>query len=603
MCGIVGYIGEKDAVPILLKGLKRLEYRGYDSAGVAVIGSDGLQNIKSLGKIVNLDQKLMKTRTTGSIGIGHTRWATHGAPSDINSHPHTSTNRLFTVVHNGILENYKELKEMLLSQGYTFLSETDTEVISNYLDFDYKKTKDILTTLTNFQQTAIGSYALGILFKDQQTLYAIKKQSPLVVGIGIGENFIASDVAAVLEHTQNYYILEENETAVITKNKIDLFNKYGKPINKEVYNVDWDISAAEKGGFSHFMLKEIYEQPKAIQNTINPRIQDNHINLDIDLDPNQIKKIHIVACGSAAHAGIIGKNILESLARIPTEVVLASEFRYQDPILSENHLVIAVSQSGETADTLAALRHAKEAGAKTMSIVNVLGSSIARESDYTLFTWAGPEIAVATTKAYSAQVSLLYLIAIKFALDKGVIDKIKEKELVAEVLSLPNKVEATLKSTLDQIKKIAKDYTKETSIFFIGRGMDYAAVLEGSLKLKEISYIHSEAYPAGELKHGTISLIEKNTLVIACITQSHVVEKTISNLQEVIARGAKTIIITTEGTHIDEDGHVIYVPKASDYFTPSITAIPMQLFSYYVSVERGCDIDMPRNLAKSVTVE
>lgn len=602
MCGIVGYIGTRDAVPILLKGLKRLEYRGYDSAGISVIDNK-VQTVKSVGKIVNLSEKLQKNKIKGSIGIGHTRWATHGAPSDVNSHPHTSTNQLFTVVHNGILENYKEIKEKLVEEGYTFLSETDTEVISNYLDYDYKRTGNVLKTITNFQKESIGSFALGILFDNEKTLYAVKKQSPLVVGIGIGENFIASDVAAVLEYTQNYYILEENDIAIIKKEKVELFDINEKSIKKDVYVVDWDISAAEKGGFSHFMLKEIYEQPKAIQNTINPRIQDGQINLEIDINPNDIGKIHIVACGSAAHAGIVGKNILESLSRIPTEVVLASEFRYQNPIINKNDLVIAVSQSGETADTLAALRHAKSSGAKTMSIVNVLGSSIARESDYTMFTWAGPEIAVATTKAYSAQISLFYLIAIKFASLRNLIEKTEEIELLKEVLSLPEKVEIILKDTLDYIKKISKDYTKATSMFFIGRGMDYASVLEGSLKLKEISYIHSEAYAAGELKHGTISLIEKDTLVIACITQSHIIEKTLSNLQEVIARGAKTIIITTEGTELDEQSQIIYVPKTNDYFTPSLTAIPMQLFSYYVSVERGCDIDMPRNLAKSVTVE
>lgn len=607
MCGIVGYIGQHQtqAADVLIKGLKRLEYRGYDSAGIAVVG-DHLQTIKSVGRITNLEAKVNEKPPHGQVGIGHTRWATHGAPSDINSHPHTSTHSKFTVVHNGILENYQELKAMLQTKGYTFVSETDTEVIANYLDHDYQTTNDVLTTLRHFHEIAVGSFALGVIFENQPTLYAAKKQSPLVIGLGQGENFLASDVAAVLDHTKNYYLLEEHETAVITPGSVQLYDKQLCPVTRDIYTVDWDISAAEKGGYDHFMLKEIYEQPTAIQNTLNPRItSQGGIDLGIDLDATHINKVHIVACGSATHAGLVGKHILESMARISSEVVAASEFRYQDPIIHAQDVVIIISQSGETADTLAALRHAKQAGATTLAIVNVLGSSIAREADHTLFTWAGPEIAVATTKAYSAQVILMYLLAITWANQRGLIDTATEKSYVKELLKLPAKVNQALENLVEPIKAMVTPYNEISHLFFIGRGMDYAAVLEGSLKLKEISYIHSEAYPAGELKHGTISLIEPGTPVIASITQHNTLEKTLSNLQEVMARGAQATIITTEGTalHQPADSQVITVPSTLDYFTPTLTAIPMQLFSYYLALARGCDIDMPRNLAKSVTVE
>lgn len=601
MCGVVGYIGNRDATTILLNGLKRLEYRGYDSSGIAVLDGS-LQTVKSVGKIANLDEKLQYQKIKGNIGIGHTRWATHGAPSDINSHPHTSCNGLVTVVHNGILENYSSIKDSLIKFGYTFVSETDTEVIANYIDSQYKKTGSIVDSIAAFHKEAIGSYALGVILNGKNTLYATKRQCPLVIGIGIGENFIASDVAAVLEHTKNYFILEEDEIAIIKKDKIDILDTNKNQVEKSVFVVDWDISAAEKGGYPHFMLKEILEQPKALKDTINPRIINGKIELGIDIDASKIGKIHIIACGSACHAGLIGKNVIESIGRIQTEVYLASEFRYQTPILNKNDLAIIISQSGETADTLAALLYAKGQGIKTLSIVNVLGSSIARESDYTLFTWAGPEIAVATTKAYSAQLVLLYLIAVKFAAQRGNLSETLQADLINEISSLPEKVSLILQNTT-QIQNIAKKYANIENAFLIGRGIDYAAVLEGSLKLKEISYIHSEAYAAGELKHGTISLIEDGTLVIAVATQKHVIEKTLSNLQEVKARGAQAIIITSESDLLHENDLILNIPPINDLFSGTLTAIPMQLFAYYVAVERGCDVDMPRNLAKSVTVE
>ncbi|MCL1995695.1 MAG: glutamine--fructose-6-phosphate transaminase (isomerizing) [Defluviitaleaceae bacterium] len=601
MCGVVGYIGNQNATDILLKGLKRLEYRGYDSSGIAVFDTS-LQTAKCVGKILNLEKKLQNQDIQGNIGIGHTRWATHGAPSDINSHPHTSNNGIVTLVHNGIVENYLHLKKKLQEQGFEFISQTDTEVVANFLEQQYNKTKDPVDAIAQLHRVAVGSYALGVIFEGEASIYATKRQSPLVVGIGINENFIASDVAAVLEYTKNYYILEEEEIAIVGKNTIELLDGYKNPISKEMFVVNWDISAAEKGGYDHFMLKEIYEQPKALQDTISPRISDNKIDLGVDIDFSQIERLHVVACGSAFHAGLIGKNVIEALARIPTEVYLASEFRYQNPILDKNDLIIIISQSGETADTLAALRHGKSQGIPTLAIVNVLGSSIARECHYPLFTWAGPEIAVATTKAYSAQLAVLYLIGVKLAAKRNLLTSEKEKELIQEIADLPKKVSEILKDT-SQIQQLAKEYAKHENAFLIGRSVDYAAVMEGSLKIKEISYIHSEAYAAGELKHGTISLIEENTLVIAVATASHVLEKTLSNLQEVKARGAKAIIIAAQGTKLETEDTIVFVPATNPLFYGTLTAIPLQLFAYYIAVERGCDVDMPRNLAKSVTVE
>ena len=577
MCGIVGYIGNKNAADILVKGLKRLEYRGYDSSGIAVAGT-ALQTAKCTGKISNLEEKLKFQTIQGNLGIGHTRWATHGAPSDVNSHPHTGSGGGVTVVHNGIVENYAHLKKILQEDNFSFVSQTDTEVISNFLEQQYKATGDPIEAIAKLHEFAIGSYALGIIFEGIPVLYATKRQSPLVIGIGESENFIASDVAAVLEHTKNYYILDEGEIAIISEKKVEILDSNKNPVSKQIFVVDWDISAAEKGGYEHFMLKEIYEQPKALQDTIYPRISDYKVCLETDINADEINKIHIVACGSAAHAGLIGKYAIEALSRIPTEVYLASEFRYQNPILGENDLIIIISQSGETADTLAALRHGKSQGINTLAIVNVLGSSIARESDHTLFTWAGPEIAVATTKAYSAQVALLYLIAVKFAKERGLLDEQREKELVQEITALPQKIGEILKNT-DQVQQLAKAYANREHAFLIGRGVDYAAVMEGSLKLKEISYIHSEAYAAGELKHGTISLIEEGTLVVAVATMPHIMDKTVSNLQEAKARGASAVVITTQGTALESGDPIIFVPKADPLFSASLTAIPMQLFA------------------------
>lgn len=607
MCGVVGYVGNKEATPILISGLKRLEYRGYDSSGIAVFG-DKINVIKTKGKLANLDVKLASIGgVKGNIGIGHTRWATHGAPSDINSHPHVSNNNRIAVVHNGIIENYYTLKVFLIEQGYNFVSETDTEIVANL--FDYYYCGDMLDTLIKVMGKLEGSYAFGILCNEKpDEILAVRKHSPLVVGIGEGENFIASDIPAILEKTRNYYLLDDEEIAIIKKDSIKIFDINRKEIQKEVYKVDWDISAAEKGGYDYFMLKEIMEQPESLNNCISPRIVDGEIKLDdITLTPsdiNNINKIHIVACGSAWHAGILGKSVIEELTRIPVEVDLASEFRYRNPILKKEDLCIIISQSGETADTLAALREAKRQGVRVLSIVNVVGSSIARESDDVLYTWAGPEIAVATTKGYSTQVAVLYLIALKFGYDKNLISKERLNEYIESIKSIPNHISDILKQE-NKLQALAKKYAKNDNVFLIGRGIDYAAVIEGSLKLKEISYVHSEAYAAGELKHGSISLIEEGTLVIAVATQNRILEKTLSNLKEVKARGARCIAITTDSKNeVDNSAdESILIPKIENLFSASLTAIPLQLFAYYVAIERGCDVDMPRNLAKSVTVE
>ncbi|MCL1999600.1 MAG: glutamine--fructose-6-phosphate transaminase (isomerizing) [Turicibacter sp.] len=597
MCGIVGYIGKREAQNILIAGIRRLEYRGYDSAGIALV-DNGVNVIKSQGKVAKLEEKLVQNgNLTGFLGIAHTRWATHGAPNDINAHPQTSQNGKITVVHNGIIENYLTLKNSL--HGYQCQSDTDTEIVANLLEHNYKD--NMLTAIAETCKTLKGSYALGILCSDTpDILYAAKKESPLLVAVGEGENFIASDMAAVLEHTNSYYLLDESEIAILTKDSVKFYDFEQNELQKNLLYADWDIAAAEKGGYPHFMLKEIMEQPKAIKETMNPRIINNDINLDgIEI---QADKIHIVACGSAAYAGLIGKAVIEKLARIPVEVHLASEFRYNDPILSPNNLCIAISQSGETADTLAALRYAKKCGIKTLAIVNVIGSAIARESDNVLPIWAGPEIAVATTKAYSAQIITMYLLALKLA--KTTLPTEKFQSLLGEMQTIPEKVQSVLDQQ-DIIQKYAKEYAKRTSIFLIGRGVDFAAVTEGSLKLKEISYIHSEAYAAGELKHGTISLVEDGTLVIAAATTPHILEKTLSNLQEVLARGANSLIITTEAlsNEVKFSANIIKIPNIHYLFTASLTTVVMQLFAYYVAFELNCEIDMPRNLAKSVTVE
>lgn len=608
MCGIVGYIGNEQAAPILLDGLAKLEYRGYDSAGIAVYDGTKVATLKSKGRLKVLSELSHDGATLpGTVGIGHTRWATHGSPSDVNAHPHFNKEESIVVVHNGIIENYLKLKKKLEKKGYEFISETDTEVIAHLLDYYYKGNP--LEAITKIMHRMEGSYALGIIFKDHpEELYAVRKDSPLIVGHTENGNIIASDVPAVLKYTRDVYFIENEEIVRMTDSTMEFFTVDEEPIEKESTRIDWDINAAEKGGFEHFMLKEMYEQPKAILDTFSPRIKGDDIVIEelkmSDDEIRAIKKIMIVACGSANHTGMTSKYILEGLARIPVEVDLASEFRYRNPILEEGTLVIVVSQSGETADSLAALREAQARGAKVLGIVNVVGSSIAREADNVMYTWAGPEIAVATTKAYSSQLIALYLLAMKFAHARGTLDDAGLKEMLEDLQKLPEQVELLLNNK-NKIQKFANRYLAAKDVFFIGRGIDYAISMEGSLKLKEISYIHSEAYAAGELKHGTISLIEEGTLVAAVLTQEDLYKKMISNMEEVRTRGAFVMAVTNEGnTDVERVAdYVIYIPETNRYFANSLAIIPLQLFGYYVSVGRGCDVDKPRNLAKSVTVE
>ena len=608
MCGIVGYIGNEQAAPILLDGLAKLEYRGYDSAGIAVYDGTKVATLKSKGRLKVLSELSHDGATLpGTVGIGHTRWATHGSPSDVNAHPHFNKEESIVVVHNGIIENYLKLKKKLEKKGYEFISETDTEVIAHLLDYYYKGNP--LEAITKIMHRMEGSYALGIIFKDHpEELYAVRKDSPLIVGHTENGNIIASDVPAVLKYTRDVYFIENEEIVRMTDSTMEFFTVDEEPIEKESTRIDWDINAAEKGGFEHFMLKEMYEQPKAILDTFSPRIKGDDIVVEelkmSDDEIRAIKKIMIVACGSANHTGMTSKYIFEGLARIPVEVDLASEFRYRNPILEEGTLVIVVSQSGETADSLAALREAQARGAKVLGIVNVVGSSIAREADNVMYTWAGPEIAVATTKAYSSQLIALYLLAMKFAHARGTLDDAGLKEMLEDLQKLPEQVELLLNNK-NKIQKFANRYLAAKDVFFIGRGIDYAISMEGSLKLKEISYIHSEAYAAGELKHGTISLIEEGTLVAAVLTQEDLYKKMISNMEEVRTRGAFVMAVTNEGnTDVERVAdYVIYIPETNRYFANSLAIIPLQLFGYYVSVGRGCDVDKPRNLAKSVTVE
>lgn len=608
MCGIVGYIGKEEAAPILLDGLSKLEYRGYDSAGIAVFDGETINVAKTKGRLKVLSELTHDgTMLPGTLGIGHTRWATHGSPSDTNAHPHLNSEETIVVVHNGIIENYLKLKKKLENKGYQFISETDTEVIAHLLDYYYKGNP--LEAVTKIMHRMEGSYALGIIFKDHpKELYAVRKDSPLIVGHTDGGSIIASDVPAVLKYTRDVYFIENEEIVRLTEQDMEFFTVDEEPLKKEPVHIDWDANAAEKGGYEHFMLKEMYEQPKAISDTFSPRIKNGRIEIEeLGMDDEEIravKKIVIVACGSAYHTGMTSKYIFEGMARIPVEVDLASEFRYRDPILTEGTLVIVISQSGETADSLAALREAKEKGCKVLGIVNVVGSSIAREADNVMYTWAGPEIAVATTKAYSCQLVALYLLAMKFAHARGAISENELEEMIEDLKKIPAQVEMLLNNK-DKIQKFANRYLAAKSIFFIGRGIDYAISMEGSLKLKEISYIHSEAYAAGELKHGTISLIEDGTLVTALLTQENLYKKMISNIEEVKTRGAFVMAVTNEG-HIDVEkaaDYVVYIPKTNKYFTNSLAIIPLQLFGYYVAVGRGCDVDKPRNLAKSVTVE
>ncbi len=609
MCGIVGYTGTRQASPIMLEGLKRLEYRGYDSAGVVVSGADGLQLCKAKGYVDNLSDMIDGGRLLkGVTGIGHTRWATHGRPSDENAHPHVSAAGKIALVHNGIIENYQKLREMLISKGVAFKSETDTEVAVNLIQYFYEG--DIKKAVSEAALRMEGSYALGIVCEDfPDMLLATRKESPLILGVGQGENYLASDVAAILKYTRDVYYLDDDEIAVLTPNDIKIYTSELEEADKEVSRVDWDISAAEKGGYEHFMFKEIMEQPDALSKTISPRLKGGRVVLDdIQFDPGYIenlKKIFIVGCGSAYHVGVVAKYNLEKMSRIPVETVLASEFRYATPLVNEETLVICISQSGTTADTIAAMREAKRLGAKVLSIVNVVGSVIAVESDWCLYTWAGPEIAVATTKAYSTQLAVTYLITLCLADMLGKITKEDYDAAVAGLTALPSKLEQIL-GDKEHIQYLASIYFNKENIFFIGRNIDYALTLEASLKLKEISYIHSDAYAAGELKHGTISLIEEGTLVVAMASYLELVEKTVSNIVEVQSRGAEILTVTTESgrAHVAHaSDNIIAVPDIHPLLLASLAVVPMQLFAYYVALMRGCSIDKPRNLAKSVTVE
>lgn len=608
MCGIVGYIGHEQAAPILLKGLENLEYRGYDSAGVCVFDGDRLNVVKSKGKLKVLSEITDNgKKIKGSVGIGHTRWATHGEPSDVNSHPHLSDSGRFAVVHNGIIENFSTLKEHLIRRGVSFQSQTDTEVIAQMIEYYYKG--DIIETVIKVISKVKGSYALGIISQENpDQIIAVRKESPLIIGLGKGENYIASDIPAILAKTRDIYRLENDEIAILTKDSVTVMNTDREIVEKELQHINWDVTAAEKGGYEHFMFKEIMEQPKAFRDTINPRIKDSRVVLDeVKLSKEQLlnfKKIFIIACGSAYYVGNVAKYVLEKTLRIPVEVDVASEFRYREPIIDSSTLVIVISQSGETADTLAALREAKSLGAYILSIVNVVGSSIANESDDVIYTWAGPEIAVATTKAYSTQLAVIYLLAIFFGDILGTVSGEEYDEYLSQLQTIPEKIETILKNKED-IQYFASQQFDNKDIFFIGRNIDYALSLEGSLKLKEISYIHSEAYAAGELKHGTISLIEEGTLVVALATQSKLVEKMISNIEEVRARGAVVMSLTCEGNDSVKKAtdFTIFIPKICDLMLPSLAVIPLQLFAYYVASLKGCDIDKPRNLAKSVTVE
>ena len=608
MCGIVGYIGNRKAAPVILDGLAKLEYRGYDSAGMAVFDGEKIKIKKSAGRLKVLEELTHGGATMpGKVGIGHTRWATHGAPSDINSHPHYNAEETIAVVHNGIIENYLPLKEKMISKGYQFVSDTDTEVLAHLIDYYYKGNP--LEAITKVMHRVQGSYALGILFADHpDQIFAVRKDSPLIVGQNEDGCFIASDVPAILKHTRTVYFIENQEVVRLRADHMHFYTVDEEEIAKEPVTIDWDANAAEKGGYEHFMLKEMYEQPKTVIDTLRPRIKDNDIVIEelgmSDEEIQALNKIFIVACGSAYHAGVTAKYVIEGIARIPVEVDLASEFRYRDPIFEDGTLVVVISQSGETADTLAALREAQKLGNKVLGIVNVVGSSIAREADNVMYTWAGPEIAVATTKAYSAQLIAIYLLAMKFGRVRGKLEDSTFSNMLKDLKRLPGQIEMLL-SNKGRIQRFANRYVGAKDVFFIGRGIDHAISMEGSLKLKEISYIHSEAYAAGELKHGTISLIEEGTLVAAVATQDTLFRKTLSNMVEVKARGAFVLAVTNEGnTDIEKAAdYVIYIPRTNQYFTKSLAMIPLQLFGYYVAVGKGCDVDKPRNLAKSVTVE
>lgn len=605
MCGIVGFTGVAGAVGILMEGLGNLEYRGYDSAGVSVFSEGKIRTVKARGRLQNLADRLKESPLEGSCGIGHTRWATHGEPSDINAHPH-GTEKL-SLVHNGIIENYVELREMLKEKGYSFVSQTDTEVAAKVLDFCYEG--DPAAAIRRASGMMEGAFAFGILFADRPgEIYAVRRGSPLIAALSPEGNFITSDVTAVLRHTRRYFTLEPEEIVRLTADSAVVWGADGKEIQKEILTADWNVEQAQKGGFPHFMLKEIFEQPQALDSTIHPRVHTGLPSFASDGIPDgffrDIDRVQVIACGTAMHAGMVGRMVIEKLARLPVDVDIASEFRYRDPILTPRHLVVVVSQSGETADTLAALRLSKDRGCPVLAIVNVAGSTIAREADHVLYTFAGPEIAVASTKAYSVQLGVLYLMGIRIALEKGRVSEEEARALISGLLDTVEKTQKCLEMA-EPIRKIAETYRETGSLFFIGRGFDYPLCCEGSLKLKEISYIHCEAYAAGELKHGTISLITPGVPVVALATQGALLPKTLSNVKEVRARGASVLLICRESAHPEEDlfAHRISLPEADDLFMPLLSVIPLQLLSYYAAVCRGCDVDKPRNLAKSVTVE
>ena len=612
MCGIVGFTGYRQAAPVLLDGLAKLEYRGYDSAGIAVRdGEKDVEIVKAKGRLRVLAEKTNDgTAMHGTCGIGHTRWATHGEPSELNAHPHCSDDRNVVGVHNGIIENYQELREKLQHKGYNFYSDTDTEVAIKLIDYYYKKYEHTPVDAINHAMVRIrGSYALAIMFRDYpEEIYAARKDSPMIIGVADGESFVASDVPAILKYTRNVYYIGNMELCRLQKGNVTFYNLDGDEIEKDLVEIQWDAEAAEKAGFEHFMMKEIHEQPKAVRDTVNSIVRDGKIDLGVvgitEEEIQKLQQIYIVACGSAYHVGVAAQYVIEELAQIPVRVELASEFRYRRMLFTPNSLVIIVSQSGETADSLAALREAKAHGVKTLAIVNVVGSTIAREADHVFYTLAGPEIAVATTKAYSTQLIASYILSIEFARVRGMIDEDRAAELIAELQTIPDKIEKLLEDK-ERIQWFAAKQMNAQNMFFIGRGIDYAVSLEGSLKMKEISYIHSEAYAAGELKHGTISLIEPGTLVIGVLTQQDLYEKTVSNMVECKSRGAYLMALTTYGNYSIEDcaEFVIYIPKTDPLFAASLAVIPLQLLGYYVSVAKGLDVDKPRNLAKSVTVE
>ena len=609
MCGIVGYVGKRQAVPVLLQGLHKLEYRGYDSSGVALLEQGQLKVVKARGRIRNMEELLQAQGPfTATCGIGHTRWATHGEPSDINAHPHVSENGRIALVHNGIIENYMELREMLKKAGFSIRTETDSELAAHLFQLHYHG--DALAALRETTRQLRGSYALAVINADAPgELLCARRDNPLILGVGEGENMIASDIPAILALTKRYIVMADGQTARVTADSVELYDGVGNRLQPKLETVTWDLSAAEKGGYEHFMIKEIFEQPKAVRDTVLPRLKDGLPVLDSDGLSDallrEVKSIHITACGSALHAGLVGKTVIERLARVPVIPHIASEFRYEDPIIGPGDLCLVISQSGETADTLAAMREAKRKGARTVAIVNVVSSSIAREADAVLYTWAGPEIAVATTKAYSAQLAALYLVAIRAGYVRGTVSEEQARVLCREVAALPEQIEKTLECR-SQMQHLASLYANRQSVFFIGRGMDHAAGQEASLKLKEISYIHSEAYAAGELKHGTISLVEEGTMVVALACDPALLEKTVSNVKSVKARGASVVLVTSD-QRLQEDpeicDHLVRIPAVSPQFSASLSILPMQLLAYYTAVIRGCDVDKPRNLAKSVTVE